>query len=108
MKLIFAVLLTAQIASAQGRAAGEVWYTYSRRISEQNADERIGQLRLLGVEFVAPDWELTRDAARFKAKHAVAYADCFAASLAKHENARIVTGDPEFEKLAREVAIVWV
>ena len=88
--------------------AGEVWYSYARRASEDIANERIRQLKMTGVEFVAADWDLTMAAARFKARNAIAYADCFAAALAKQENARLLTGDPEFRKLENEISITWL
>jgi ribonuclease VapC len=88
--------------------AGEVWYNYVRRSHERKADERIEQLGLLGIEFVIADWALTRKAAMLKAKHAIAYADCFAAALAIREHGRVLTGDPEFEELDKVVQIEWL
>lgn len=88
--------------------AGEVWYNYARRVSEETADERIQQLRMTGVEFVDADWDLTKQASSFKSKHAIAYADCFAAALAKREGGRLVTGDPEFRRLDKEISILWI
>jgi ribonuclease VapC len=88
--------------------AGEVWYIYARRISEQVADARIGQLKMAGIEIIDTDWELTVQAARYKSRHPIAYADCFAASLARRENARLVTGDPEFRHLESELSIMWI
>jgi len=43
-----------------------------------------------------------------KAKHAIAYADAFAAALAMRERGVVVTGDPEFEGLKDEVGIWWL
>jgi predicted nucleic acid-binding protein len=47
-------------------------------------------------------------AAHIKANHALSLADAFAAALAKEKNARLVTGDPEFETLANDLAILWL
>ncbi|HOW64450.1 MAG TPA: PIN domain-containing protein [Candidatus Paceibacterota bacterium] len=38
----------------------------------------------------------------------MAYADCFAAALAKAENAELVTGDPEFKEVEKEIRIAWL
>jgi hypothetical protein len=38
----------------------------------------------------------------------MAYADCFAAALGSQLKAVVVTGDPEFEKLSKEISIQWV
>jgi len=43
-----------------------------------------------------------------KSRLAMSYADCFAAATAIRENAAIVTGDPEFKKLGKEVEIDWI
>ena len=87
---------------------GEIWYTYSRRSSEAIAAERVSQLKTAGVQFIVADWDLTVEAARIKSKHAIAYADCFAAALAKQQSAPVVTGDPEFKKIDKEIAVIWV
>ena len=52
--------------------------------------------------------ELTRIAARFKAKGGISYADCFAAALAKQHKATLLTGDPEFKQLEDEISISWL
>ena len=36
----------------------------------------------------------------------MAYADCFAAALAKLKNAELLTGDPEFKQVEKEIKIV--
>jgi ribonuclease VapC len=89
--------------------AGEVWYILAREASIADADQSIAELRGLGVEFVEADWKLTREAAGFKAKYKMSYADCFAAALAKDKKADLVTGDPEFKQVeSSEVKILWL
>ncbi|MBI2851007.1 MAG: hypothetical protein HYX80_08225 [Chloroflexi bacterium] len=48
--------------------------------------------------------------AHIRAQWPIAYADCFAAALAKLKGATIVTGDPEFKHLeaASVVSIAWL
>ena len=87
---------------------GEVWYIIAREVSEAEADNAVRQLRDLGIEFVEADWKLTRDAAAFKAKQRMSFADCFAAALAKREKAELVTGDREFKSIEDEVKVRWV
>lgn len=87
---------------------GEIWYSTARVKSEAIADEKITEIRNLGFESVDADWELARRAAAFKAKYRLAYADCFAAALAKVRKLPLVTGDPEFKQLKKEVEIHWV
>jgi len=51
---------------------------------------------------------ITLEAARLKGKHAVAYADCFAAALGVQKKAKVVTGDPEFKKFGGTVSVEWI
>ena len=67
-----------------------------------------GQFQRDGVRFQYPaDWQLTREAAGFKAKHKMSYADCFAAALAKQKKAHLVTGDREFKQVEQDIQIIW-
>jgi predicted nucleic acid-binding protein len=38
----------------------------------------------------------------------MSYADCFAAALTKQKNGVLLTGDPEFKQVEREVSINWL
>jgi predicted nucleic acid-binding protein len=87
---------------------GEVWYSVARSRSDGEADQAVTEILRLGFQAVDVDWELTREAARFKAKGKLAYADCFAAALAKKHNADLITGDPEFKQLSSQVKIHWL
>jgi ribonuclease VapC len=87
---------------------GEVWYSTARRLSEKSADQCVEDIRNLGVTIVDADWSLTNEAARFKRKGRIAYADCFAAALAKREGSPLVTGDPEFKSIESSVTILWI
>src|SRR5713101_116550 len=88
--------------------AGEVWYILARRTSESEANRGVHELRQLGIEFVDADWDLAHEAAGFKSKHKMSFADCFAAALAKQKKAHLVTGDKEFKQVAIELAITWL
>ncbi|MEW6094529.1 MAG: type II toxin-antitoxin system VapC family toxin [Chloroflexota bacterium] len=88
--------------------AGEVWYIITREISEEEANRSIKELRELRIQFVDVDWELTQEAARFKAQHKMSYADCYAAALAQAKKADLVTGDSEFKIIENRVKIQWV
>lgn len=88
--------------------AGEIWYITARELSARKADEVITEIENLRIEIVMADWELTFEAAKYKAMHKMSYADCFAAALAKRQNARLLTGDREFEQVAGEIEISWL
>lgn len=88
--------------------AGEVWYILAREVSETEAERAITDLKRLGIQFVDADWNLTHLAARFKARHRMSYADCFAAALAKGNRTSLVTGDKEFKQVESEIKIHWL
>jgi predicted nucleic acid-binding protein len=88
--------------------AGEVWYILAREVSVGEADSSIRQLRQLGISFIDADWELTHEAAGFKSKHKMSFADCFAAALAKQKKAHLITGDREFRQVEQEVIVDWL
>ena len=86
----------------------EVWYIIARRRSQSDADSGIHSLKQLGIRFIDVHWELAQQAARFKQKNQMSFADCFAAALAKSKAATLVTGDTEFKQVEREIAIDWL
>ena len=47
-------------------------------------------------------------AADFKARFKLSLADAFATALAKEKKAELVTGDPEFRPLEREIKTHWL
>ncbi|MBN1452188.1 MAG: type II toxin-antitoxin system VapC family toxin [Anaerolineales bacterium] len=87
---------------------GEIWYSISRTTSTETAENYIQQIQSMPIEIVDVDWILTRQAASFKAKGNISYADCFAAALAKIREGEVVTGDKEFLTLESDITIVWL
>ncbi len=63
---------------------------------------------LCPIELVDADLPLAKQAAIYKATNKLSYADAFAAAPAKIKNAELVTGDPEFKPLEREIKINWL
>ncbi|KAF0107071.1 MAG: PilT domain-containing protein [Anaerolineaceae bacterium] len=86
---------------------GEVWYSVAREVSPQQADSIIQEIHGMAIEIVDADWKLTQQAAIYKSRGGISYADCYAAALAKLRKAELVTGDPEFKKLKDEVTTIW-
>jgi ribonuclease VapC len=87
---------------------GEVWYQVARDFSSDRADEIVAELIGLEIEVVGVDWALARQAAVFKSKGGISYADCYAAALAKAHGATVVTGDKEFKRVENEVKVLWL
>jgi ribonuclease VapC len=89
---------------------GEVYYSTMRQVSQEAAEQKVLEISALPIDIigVGDDLALVRQAAIFKATRKLSYADCFAAALAKQKNAELVTGDPEFREVEKEVKIVWL
>ena len=89
---------------------GEVYYNTMREVSQEAAEQKARDIAALPIDIVGvgEDLALARQAAIYKATHRLAYADCFAAALAKMKNAELLTGDPEFKALEKEIKINWL
>ena len=88
----------------------EIYYTMERAGGRQAADEAVADLATLPIDVVGvgDDLKLARLAAQFKATHKMSLADAFAAALAKEKKAELVTGDPEFKALEKEIKLSWL
>jgi predicted nucleic acid-binding protein len=87
---------------------GEVLYITERVYGADKAEEIETILTDLPIEWVDANQSLTREAARFKVDGGLAYADCFAAALARQTGGEIVTDDPEFEKVTDQIEVRWL
>jgi len=88
--------------------AGETFYILARRQGLPVAEEFLIRLPSLPIRLVLPDQDAIIAAARLKSARQLAYADAFAASLALHEHATVITGDPEIAALCDLVTVDWV
>lgn len=88
----------------------EVYYSTMREVSQEAAESRAAEIRNLPIDIVGAgdDLKLARLAAQFKASHKLSLADAFAAALAKEKKAELVTGDPEFKALEKEIKVSWL
>jgi len=87
---------------------GEIYYITLRETGAERAEHIAETISSLPIEIVIPDLELTREAAGFKSRGGIAYADCFAAALAKLRKSELLTGDPEFKQVEDAVKIFWI
>ena len=86
----------------------EVQYTIRRKDGETVWASIAGELLAAPIEFHAADRRLADVAAGFKARFKISLADAFAAALAKERKAELVTGDPVFRALEKEIKIRWL
>jgi uncharacterized protein len=89
---------------------GEVYYSVMRADGRDAAEQRTHEIASLPIDIigVGDDLKMTRQAAIYKATYRIAYADAFAAALAKDRDGEFVTGDPEFKPLEKEIRINWL
>jgi ribonuclease VapC len=87
---------------------GEVYYILHRSKGENVAEDSKLIMEQLPITLMDIDKSVTYQAAKLKAGHAIAFGDCFAAALAIINGSQVLTGDPEFKKLEKEVAVEWI
>lgn len=87
---------------------GEICYITYKKLDKTKADDMLRDIHSLPVELYGASENLVMRSAEIKAIYPISYADSFAASLAKKLNAPVVTGDPEFRKLERDLDIIWI
>jgi ribonuclease VapC len=86
----------------------EVQYMVRRKDGDAAWTAIANELRAAPIEFHPADRRLADLAAEFKARHKISLADAFAAALAKERKAELVTGDPEFKSVEKEIKINWL
>ncbi|MBC8450054.1 MAG: type II toxin-antitoxin system VapC family toxin [Chloroflexi bacterium] len=84
---------------------GEVAYCIGKVKGENAAETTLNEIRRLALTVVPATEEAVFAAARFKMRHAISYADSFAAAAAEELGAALATGDPELEQLAYRIRI---
>ena len=86
----------------------EVLYKLVRRQGQEGLEVARHFGRTMPLHVVPVDLELAELAADFKATRKLALADAFAAALAKHKKAELITGDQEFKQVEGEIKIGWL
>jgi predicted nucleic acid-binding protein len=86
----------------------EVKYSIMKKEGTAAWAEAAKVLQGLPIDFHPTSRALADFAADFKARFKLSLADAFAAALAKERKAELVTGNPEFKPLEREIKIHWL
>ena len=91
---------------------GEVYYRLQKVGQVDAADEFLHDIRMkaIPVKMAPATNRRVWAAARLKARYPIAYADGFAAALAQEMNSPLLTGDRDFEQLARDgnLQVMWL
>lgn len=86
----------------------EVQYIVRRKDGDDVWGNVERELTAIPIEFIPVGRELANAAAEIKSRFALSLADAFAAALTKLVDAQLVTGDPEFKPLKKELKILWL
>lgn len=86
----------------------EVRYIVERKVGFERWAEVRDAILALPLQIVAADQSLAESAGAIKAAKKMSLANCFAAALAKQQQAEVYTGDPEFKAVEGEVKVVWL
>jgi predicted nucleic acid-binding protein len=87
---------------------GEVYYSTWRGHGEPVAEILLTRVSRLPIEIEDATWDATKQAAEFKVKYALPYADCFVASLAHRIEGEIVTSDSDFLAIKNQIPITFL
>ena len=87
---------------------GELLYITERRGGISKAQDALALIHQLPLEILPADQQAVFSAAHIKATHALSFADAFAVAAAVHEQAVMLTGDPEFESAQELVKLEWL
>ena len=87
---------------------GEIIYVTKREFGDQKKIEVLANMERLHFDVLPVPNSLIFQAAEYKAQYSMSYADCFLLASAIEHKASVVTGDPEFKKVAQLVDIVWI
>lgn len=87
---------------------GEIYYSTVKSKGKTTAEQVLALIEQLPIQLIDVDQNMVHTAAIYKSLYPIAYADCFTAALAKKENATVVTGDPEFKFLVKDINILWL
>jgi ribonuclease VapC len=86
----------------------EVKYSIVKKDGAEAWAEAAKVLQGLPIDFHSTTRALADTAADLKARFKLSLADAFAAALAKEKRAELVTGDPEFKPLEKEIKVHWL
>jgi ribonuclease VapC len=86
----------------------EVQYIVRRKDGDAAWKTIASELKAAPIEFHPATRALADIAADFKARFKISLADSFAAALAKEKKAELLTGDPEFKEVEKEIKIGWL
>lgn len=89
---------------------GEVYYLVAKERDRPQAEIFLADFQTMPVQIVGAPNDLILEAARWKSRYPISYADAFALATAIRRRGALVTGDPDFKPI-RDAGIVeldWI
>lgn len=85
----------------------EVYSSTMKQVSQDAADDRAADIATLPIEIVAvaDDLRLSRMAAALKTQFSLSLSAAYTAALTKDKKAELVTSNPEFRSMTKELKI---
>jgi uncharacterized protein len=87
---------------------GEVYYSLGRTLGHRIAEQTLQQIQRLPIQLLAVGEAQVLQAAEYKMTYPISYADAFALGAAIANQATLLTGDPELNRLQQLVAIEFL
>ena len=87
---------------------GEVLYIIERERGFSKAQQALAAIEQLPIELLEVTRERILQAAYIKANMRLSYADAFAVAAAAEFSGSILTGDPEFAEIEKEISVTWL
>lgn len=87
---------------------GEVCYILMKGYGLEKTSEVLALIETFPLEIIPADQETAKQAAFYKAKKKLPYADSYAAALSKIWKGELLTSDKEFKLVEDEIKILWV
>ena len=87
---------------------GEVFYILIRAVGLKEAENTLQIIDTFPLEIVPATQELAMQAALYKSRGILSYADAFAAALARLKKAELLTSDHDFKAVERDIKIIWI
>lgn len=108
LRLLEEIRKTGTIKYLNAMNLGEIIYTTKREFGDQKKMEVLANIERLRFTILPVPNTLIFKAAEYKTQYSISYADCFVLASAVEHKAAVVTGDPEFKKVAHLAEIIWV
>lgn len=87
---------------------GEIVYLVEQYLGTQTVLQLLGYLQACPLQVYEATWERVVHAARLRARYPILYTQAFAAALTQELKATLLTNDPDFRVLEKEVRVQWL